>query len=157
LLVELQHDFRSAEGMEQGPIGAGLDGIIGAVIAAPALDAAEIAALVVVAGSELLAGSGIGTQQLALEQRPGRWGHGLFERELHLTGRQDRAETESEQEGGKVAGHGILFAGTAGRAARNRGLLAVLSLPLTGEKDNLTRRHSRSAAPFKRGLMPGTR
>src|SRR5579884_188732 len=39
LLVQLQDCIRSAESMQDGPIGAVLDGIVGAVIAPPAFDA----------------------------------------------------------------------------------------------------------------------
>ena len=58
----------SAEGMDDRPIGAVLDGVIRPVIAAPALDAPQVAALVEVSGEELFAGSRVRPQQFTLQQ-----------------------------------------------------------------------------------------
>jgi hypothetical protein len=72
LLVQLEHDVRSAQGVQDRPVGAALDGVVGPVVAAPALHAPQVAALIVIAAGELPAGGGVGVEQGAFEQGPGR-------------------------------------------------------------------------------------
>ena len=68
---QIEDIVMSTERVEDRPIGAVLDGVIGPVIAAPAFDAQEPAALVEVLGVELPARLGVGVEELALEEGPG--------------------------------------------------------------------------------------
>ena len=58
-----------AQGVEQGPVAEGLAGVVGAVVAAPALDAEGAAVPVEVAVEEDRDGLGVGAQQGPLQQR----------------------------------------------------------------------------------------
>ena len=69
-LVHGQHVIAAAQGVQQRPIGQALDGVVRAVVAAPALDAQQVAALVEVALVELATGGGVGPQDFALQERP---------------------------------------------------------------------------------------
>ena len=57
--------------MEDRPVGDVFDRVVRSVVAAPAFDAQEIAALVEVTGEELFAGRGVGSDQFPLEYCPG--------------------------------------------------------------------------------------
>ena len=79
---QLQHLLGAAEGVEIGPVGHVLRGIVGAVQGAPAHKALEVAALVEVAVVKRRDRRLDGAHQLALQQRPVGWrggggdGHG---------------------------------------------------------------------------------
>jgi hypothetical protein len=59
--------------MEDRPIVAVFDGVIGSIVSAPTFDAQQKATPVEVPGKELAAGRGIGSQELSLEQGPLGW------------------------------------------------------------------------------------
>src|SRR5579875_3038686 len=86
LLVQLQDRIRGAESMQDGPVGAVLDGIVGTVVASPAFDAHQVPALVEVALKELLARCAVRAKQLAFEKRPCRRRHRRCRRERDLLG-----------------------------------------------------------------------
>ena len=71
LLVQAEDGIGGPQGMEDRPVGEVLDGVVGPVVAPPALDAFEEAAIVEIAAEERLAGPGVGPQQLALQDGPG--------------------------------------------------------------------------------------
>ncbi len=75
LLIQAEDGVGAAQGVEDRPVGQVLDGVVGPVVAAPALDAFEEAPVVEIAGVEGLASPGIGSDQLALEHGPGRRRH----------------------------------------------------------------------------------
>src|SRR5204863_445309 len=66
----------AAQRVQDGPVVAVLDGVVGPVVAAPPLDAQQPAAVVEVPAVELAARLGTGLQDLALQQCPGGRAHG---------------------------------------------------------------------------------
>ena len=68
--VQLQHHVGSAQGVQRRPVGEVLGGVVRTVVARPARNTEEIAALVEVVLEELLAGAALGADELALQQRP---------------------------------------------------------------------------------------
>jgi hypothetical protein len=88
LLVQAQDDVGRAQGVQQGPVVDVLDGVVGPVVAAPALHAQQVAALVEVAAEELPAGRRVGPEQLPLQQGPVRRRHGRVNGDQGLLGPQ---------------------------------------------------------------------
>ena len=80
-LVHREHVLMPAERVQDRPVGAVLDRVIRPIIAAPAFDAQEPAAIVEVFGVELAAGLGVGVEQLPLEEGPGGGRHGSRNRQ----------------------------------------------------------------------------
>ena len=64
--VQLEDAVRAAERMQQGPVVDVLDGVIGAVVRAPAREAAQVIALVEVLRVKDFAGFGVQAKQFAL-------------------------------------------------------------------------------------------
>ena len=112
LLVHLQDDVVGAQGVEDRPVVAVLDGVIGSIVSPPAFHAQQITPFVKVPAKVLAARRGVGHQQLSLEQRPfgrrdrtvqtyrGRWG-GL---EPKRSGRRERDGDRGEGYDSKTSG-----------------------------------------------------
>ena len=77
-----------AAGVELGPVGEVLGGVVGAVVASPPGVAFEVAALVEVAVVELLGGSRLRVDQQALQQCPSRRRHGGIDDYIGVAGVQ---------------------------------------------------------------------
>ena len=75
-LEQVEYHVGSTQGVQRGPVELVLGCVVGAVIAAPARDALEVAALVEILFVELLAGEGLGLDELTLEKRPMGRRHG---------------------------------------------------------------------------------
>ena len=74
----------AAEGVEEGPVVEGFDGVIGAVEGAPAGGVEEVAAGVEVLVGEAVAGEGALLEQFAFEQSPGGGRDGFIDLESRL-------------------------------------------------------------------------
>ena len=88
LPVEVEDDLRGAEGVELGPVGEVLGGVVWAVVASPPGVACEVAALVEVAVVELLGGGRLHVDQQALQQCPSRRRHGGIDDYIGVAGVQ---------------------------------------------------------------------
>jgi len=68
--IEDEDALRRPQGVEQGPVEKILRRVVGTVVASPAGDTLEVAALVEVAGEELLTGGRGGLEERPLQQSP---------------------------------------------------------------------------------------
>src|SRR5205814_2272957 len=73
--VQLANFVRAAEHVQRRPAVAILDRVVRPIVAAPALDAFETAALVEILAVELGTRLGAGLEDFSLQKSPGRWAH----------------------------------------------------------------------------------
>ena len=101
LLEQLQNRVGRPQRMQQGPVVEGLDGVVGSVQSPPAGRVQEMASLIHILGGEDLAGLGVEAQQLALHQRPGRWGHRTVQHQERVFGGHGPAGGQPRQKQGE--------------------------------------------------------
>ena len=114
LLVEFEKGVGSAQSVHEGPVIEVFHSVVGAVVAAPALDAAEEAAVIQILVGELAGGVSVGGEQGALGQGPGGRRHGLIEADGGGGGER-RGEEESVSQKAQT-GHGKVIVQEAGGA-----------------------------------------
>ena len=68
--IVMENAVIRAQGVEHGPVEEVLQRIVRAIVARPAGNAQQVAALIEIAREELLTGPRLGVQKLALQQRP---------------------------------------------------------------------------------------
>jgi hypothetical protein len=97
LLVHFENQVGSAQGMQQRPVVAVLNGVIRPVVASPALDAQQVAAFVKVLFEELAARRRIRAQQLNFKQGPCRRRKGCLDLHARLgcCGQRDHEQTSA--------------------------------------------------------------
>ena len=94
----------TAEGVEDRPVGQVLDGVVRPVVASPALDAFEPAAVVEVAVEEDLACLCVRLDQLPLEQCPRRWRQRSTDLDRSVMSICRRPERDQERAGATSSG-----------------------------------------------------
>src|SRR5262249_33212411 len=82
LLVAPADRVGPPEGVQHRPVVDALDGVVRSVVAAPALDAEQVAAIVEIAAEVLAARLLAGPEQFPLQERPPRWRHRRLEAQL---------------------------------------------------------------------------
>ncbi len=106
--VHFENAVGGAQRVQDGPVAQVFDRVVGTVVAAPALDALQVAALVEVLVEEDLAGGGVFAQKFPLEHGPGGRSHGRFDGDTRVGG------------GSRVGGHGGKDQGTGGEEQAGR-------------------------------------
>ena len=138
--------------MQHRPVQDVLGRVVRAVVAAPARDAAQVAALVEVAGEERLAGLALGLEQLALREGPSAGVASASRRARRRRGRFGARAHLSVERSGVVSGRirGLARRGHQGAAMTRPNMLVMMTdeqkaTAIPDSPDSASRRRPRAA------------